>query len=155
MKKALFFLILILPGFAAAQSDNPVSDDLYTDTRGISAVIYLNNDINVMEILNNDESFDLIAVDGNMKVVWRTTLQGQVIGAGTYKNKIAVVAATQHSGLKGNNNTYKGFIIDPITGKTITEKVIYEDDNDYIEVPYALINNNYFKFGVRKTNVYP
>lgn len=153
MKKIfLAGFVCLLPYFASAQNDNPISEDFYTDTRGITNVVHLDDHINIIQVDNNNDNFDLIALDVNMRTVWRTTMDGYGVNIGKYNGKIAVVAAAEHSTTKGNGNTYKGFIIDPANGKTLAQKVIYEDNNDYIEVPKVLIGDNYFKFCVRQTN---
>jgi len=152
MKKILFICTLVLlPLLTFAQNDNPLDDDVYDDFKGITNVIRLDNNINVMQVNTSNNSFDLIAFDQNERAIWRTTIPGYGVNVGKFKNKIAVVAATEHTTMKGNGNTYKGFIIDPATGKTLFEKVIYNDDNDFVEQPVVMIGDNYFKVAVRQT----
>jgi len=145
--------LILLPCLSFAQNDNPLTDDVYTDFKGISRVIRLDNNINVMQVQTDNKSFDLVAYNESEQIIWQTSIPGYALNAGRFKGKLAAVAATEHSTMKGNGNTYKGFIIDPATGKIITEKVIYEDNNDYIEQPHAMIGDNYFKFSMRQTAV--
>lgn len=152
MKKTLLICFALLLSYSTfAQDYNPISDDFYVDTKGITNVININDHIGVLQVNNSNDNFELMALDENMNILWRRTISGYGVNIGKYKNKIAVVAATEHTTFKGNGNTYKGFIIDPTDGKTLAEKVIYEDDNDYIEFPKVLIGENYFKFSIRQT----
>lgn len=154
MKRFLFACIISLfPSFALAQDENPVTDDFYDDMKDLTSVVHFDDHMSVMQVNTSNDSFDLIALNDNMQVLWRTTIAGYGIKVGKFKNKIAAVAAAEHSTMKGNGNTYKGFIIDPATGKTLVEKVIYDDNKDYIEQAKVLIGDNYFKIVVRQTNV--
>lgn len=77
MKKIfLAGFVCLLPYFASAQNDNPISEDFYTDTRGITNVVHLDDHINIIQVDNNNDNFDLIALDENMRTVWRTTMDG-------------------------------------------------------------------------------
>src|ERR1700749_1534267 len=152
MKKSLLIcFILLLPAISFAQDYNPISDDFYVDTKGITNVITINDHIGVVQVNNSNDNFELLALDEKMNILWRTTISGYGVQIGRFKDKIAVVAATEHTTFKGNGNTYKGFIIDPTNGKTLAEKIIYDDNNDYIEFPKVLIGDNYFKFCIRQT----
>jgi len=154
MKKIFIICsFILLPCLAFAQNNSPLTDDVYIDFKGINNVIRLDNNINIMQVQTDNKSFDLVAYNENEKIIWQTSIPGYALNVGEFKGKIAAVAATEHSTMKGNGNTYKGFIIDPTTGKTITEKVIYDDNNDFIEQPNVMIGDNYFKFSMRQTAV--
>lgn len=152
MKKLLLILLSsLLPYFAFSQTDNPLTDNFYTDTKGITSVLRFDGHVNIMQINTSNDNFDILAIDDKEQVLWRSNIAGYALTLGKYKNKIVVFAATEHSKNRGNGNTYKACVIDPANGKTIVEKIIYEDDNQFWEVPKAFISDNYLKFEIRQT----
>jgi hypothetical protein len=154
MKKTLLIcLVSMLPCLAFAQDEAPVLKDFSKNSQDITKTIQINDHLNVVQIDNNNKNFDLVAVNNNMQIIWRTTITGYGISIGKFKDKIAVVAATEHGTFKGNGNTYEAFIIDPVNGNILNQKIIYQDNDNYVEIPKVLIGDNYFKFSIRQTAI--
>ena len=154
MKKILLLcLIFLLPCIAIAQEDAPLTDDYYDDIRSLAGPVKIDDHTSVIQVNTGTESFDLMAINDKQEIVWHTTIDGYGMAMGKFKGKIVAVASTEHSAITGTGNTYKAFMLAPLTGKVLTSKIVYEDSNDYIEVPQILIGDNYFKFAMRETNI--
>ncbi len=154
MKRFLFSAIMALsPCLLFAQSDGPMAEDFYTEIKGVPSVAKINDHLSVMLINTANDSFDIVGVNENMQTVWHLTVDGYGVSVGKFKNKVVAVAATEHSTMKGNGNTYKALVIDPAKGNKLAEKVIYEDANEYVEVPVPVIGDNYFKMAMRESGV--
>jgi hypothetical protein len=156
MKKLLLqFLLLALPCIVYAQTPPPLFKDFDKSVTDITTSFKLNDHVSVFQMNLDNEKFDLIAVDDNMKVVWKSTFKGFSLGAGKFKNKILLVAATDHSYFKGAGNTYQGFIIDPATGKSLLDKIIYTSTSGHMEYPRLLFieDGSFFTLTVRESDV--
>ncbi|GAB2703110.1 hypothetical protein GCM10027037_31040 [Mucilaginibacter koreensis] len=146
---------MALPFLACAQNPNLFSDF----QKGVDEIssFKVNDKINVISTASNHKSFDLIAIDEQMHIVWQTNLKGNSLVAGKFKNEIIAVASTDYSTMKGGiNNTYTGYILDPASGKVVAEKIIYQDNDNYKEEPTFFIdpvNAEYFKLLVRRSAV--
>lgn len=155
MKLKLIALLLVFsPLLVLAQDEPALVKDFYKGIHAIPTSFVLNDHVNIMQVGIDDESFDVTAVDDHMQVLWRTTLSGYVISTSKFKDKILAVTATEYSKVKQNNNTFKGYIIDPANGKVLVEKVIFDGPQDYVSFPYVFTGDNgeIFKFAVRQSS---
>lgn len=156
MKKILLqFLLLALPCLVFAQTPPPLFKDFDKSITDITTSFKLNEHVSVFQMNLDNDKFDLIAVDDNMKMLWKSTFKGFSLGAGKFKNKILIVASTEHSYFKGANNTYQGFIIDPETGKTLLDKIIYTSNSGHMEYPrlFFIEDGSFFTLTVRESEV--
>ena len=106
-------------------------------------------------MINNDnENFDLLAVNDQMQVLWKKSFIGFALAVDKFKNKVVAIASTDHSGIKGSNNTYKGFILDAANGKTLAEKVIFTGSDEYMTYPIIYTGEGaYLKLAVRQSGL--
>jgi hypothetical protein len=147
----LFFLFFLLPFSLLAQDNPTLFKDFYKDIRGAKSFVF-DDHINIMQVNTDNENFDIVAVNEQMQVLWKTSLEGFVLTTAKFKGKIIAVASTDHSKPTGSNNTYKGYLIDPANGKLLVEKVIYNSTDQYMEFPSFFTGGGaFFKFCVRKT----
>ncbi|GAA4335913.1 hypothetical protein GCM10023149_44230 [Mucilaginibacter gynuensis] len=156
MKKLLLYAVLaLLPFLTSAQSEPPVNKDFADDTKGIADSFSWDDHISVMQINLNNEKFDLVAIDDKMNILWKTTLNGYAISCGKFKGKILAIAAEKHGEIRGFNGVYKGFLIDPKTGKSEIEKTIYEGKGEYYETiaNYYTGDGTYFRMVIRQSNM--
>lgn len=141
----------LLPLFALAQ-EPLLAKDIIEKAKAIQT-IKINDNLNAILVEKSDEDFDVIGVDQNMSILWQNSFNGYALKLAGYKGKILAVAATDHAFVKGMNNTYKGFLIDPSSGKTLVEKELFKDTDEFMNYPTILVNNNEFKgIAVRQTS---
>ncbi|WP_316782932.1 hypothetical protein [Pedobacter frigiditerrae] len=157
--KLTYSILLLLSSFSAlAQSQlkvfkkpewNIISS---TDSRYGSTLQLSNN--NVAMIVNAPKvDFAVVTIDGNLNQKWITSFEGFPMAIGKFKDKILVVAATDHSYFKSFTNTFVGYLLDETTGKLVSKKIIYDGSVDFIEEPrfYFAEDGSYFKMSVRLT----
>ena len=153
-KNLLITLILILPFIVSAQDDAVVLKDFYEKARSIPTSFIFNDHVNIMQVNKDNESFEMIAINDQMQVLWKTELKGYAITGAKFKNKILAVASTDYSGVKSNNNTFKGYLLDPSTGKVLVEKVLFEGPVGYMTDPYVFTGDGaFFKLGIRQNGM--
>ncbi|WP_457131184.1 hypothetical protein [Mucilaginibacter sp. UYNi724] len=105
-----------------------------------------------MQVTTGNDSFDLIAVNDKMQVVWRTTLAGYGIKTDKLKGKVIALASSDHSNFKGTNNTFVAYVLDSSNGKVLATKTVYKSSNEYIEYPQMYTGDgSFFKLAVRQT----
>jgi len=152
MKKYLLPCLLLLFPFVILAQDAPaLYKDFYNGIKGAHSFVW-DDHINIMQVNTDNDKFDIVAVNDQMQILWKTSLEGFAFTTQKFRNKIVAVASTDHSTFKGNNNTYKAYMIDPATGKMLVEKVIYNGTDDYMEYPAVFTGEGaYFKFCIRKS----
>jgi hypothetical protein len=154
MKKTLLITLLALFNTIAvlAQNDDPpIMEDFANGIKGSNAFAF-NEHLNIMQISTGDESFDLVAVNDKLQVVWRTSLAGFGIKTDKFKGKIVALASTTHSNIKGTNNTFEAYVVDPDNGKVLVDKIVYKSDDDYVEYRQMYTGDGaFFKLAVRQT----
>lgn len=146
--RKLLFLLLLTPFAAMAQTEPVLIEEFYKKSNGIVKTFKLNDDVSIMQVNADNDSFDIIALNAQMKVLWKTNLVGHGMSSGKFKDKIVAVAATDFSSIKRTtNNNYKGFVLDPATGKVIVEKALYTGSATNVETPsfFFTDNGDYFK----------
>lgn len=79
--------------------------------------------------------FAVTMIKDNAEISWTTLFDGYPLAIGYFKNNIMAISSTEKTFFKGIANTYVARIIDPKTGKLISEKTIYEGSKDYMEDP--------------------
>ena len=152
-KRLLPCLFFWLPFALLAQDAPALYPDFYNGIKAANSIV-LDDHINIMQVNTDNENFDVVAVNNQMQVLWRTSFAGYPFSISKFKGKIVAVAATEHSTLKGNGNTYKAFLIDPANGKLLVEKTIYDGTNDYMEFPAVFSGDGaYFKFAIRTSGL--
>ena len=131
MKKVLLQLVLVLlPFFALAQDDAPVTKDFTGKIKKIVTSFKLNDHVSVIQTNIDDDNFELIAVDDKMAELWRISLKGFAIGAGKFNGQVLAVAGAGFSDSKAIVSPYSAFLVDAQTGKLIQQKSIYSSTYD-------------------------
>lgn len=154
MKKVFLFVLLIIPFVVAAQTDPPLFKDFAKNIKGTTSTLAFDDHLNVMQLNIDNSNFIVVAVNDQMQIVWTTTLAGSPFCIAKFKGEIIAIASTDYSANRGPNNIYKAFLIDPLNGKTIIEKVIYEGTPDYTDFPTVLKENGNFRgISVRQSTV--
>ncbi|MEO6150530.1 MAG: hypothetical protein ABIN95_10350 [Mucilaginibacter sp.] len=152
MKKLLRCLLLLLIPFSSlAQTQPALYKDFSEGIKDVTNSFELNEHVNILQTDLDNDNFEMSAIDENMKVLWRTTIVGYAMSCGNFKGKILAVAATGYSRLKGPNGIYKGYIINPKTGRVEIEKIIYGNTGQYWDDvrTFYTSNGTYFKLAVR------
>lgn len=152
-KNLLFYLLIFLLPFASfAQDKNPpIFEDFAKGVKDCNTFAF-NDHLNVMQLTTDNDKFDLVAVNDKMQTVWKTSLAGYGIGIDKFKDKIVALVATDHSMLKGTNNIYRAYMVEPQTGKIISDKIVYQSGVDYMEMPQMYTGNgDIFKLAVRQS----
>ena len=115
MKKILLQLaILLFPILLFAQKNEPaLFEDFGKKIRSINSVTKISYKVWLYQINADNDTFNMIAMDDQMRVLWNTSLEGYAMSAGKFKDKIIAVATTDRSSITGHNNVYKAFMLDP------------------------------------------
>jgi len=143
-------IALLFPILVSAQEDNVVKDFVEGATELNS--LQINDHLNVLEVTNDDGTFDLMGVNDQMQVVWKTSLQGHPIKVAKFKNNIVIVASTDYSKMKFTNNTFNAFLVEPLKGKLIVQKQIYNGTDDFMEFPEVSTGDgDFLKFTIRQS----
>ena len=151
-RKLIVILLLLSPFLSFAQEEGAVVKDFCKGVRGINTSFSLNDHVNIVQILSDNENFDIAAVNDQMQTLWKTSLKGYVVSTSKFKDKILAVAATEYSSTKLSNNTFKGYIIDPSNGKVLLEKIIFDGNQNYLSFPYVFTGDgSFFKFCLRQS----
>lgn len=163
MRKTKFALTLFIITFQlAATAQNQIailkkpewnSISTYDSKYGTS--LELTNNTSAMIVTVPKEDFAIVAVDEKLAQKWLTPLTGFPMAMGKLKNNIIVIASTERSYFKSNNNTFKAFTLDESTGKVLSEKIIYDGNKEFVEVPafYFDKDGSYFKMSSRLTEM--
>lgn len=153
-RQVLVTLLLLSPFFSFAQEDGAVVKDFYKSTRSIPSSFVFSDQMNIMTVNGDFENFDVVAVDDQMQQLWKTSLKGYIHVVKKLNDKILAIASTDFSSAKRYNNTFKGFLIDPSTGKVLLEKVLYDSQQDYLTSPYIFTGEGKFlKIAIRTTGI--
>lgn len=155
MKRQLLVILLLLSPFLSfSQQENPVVKDFYKSTQMIPSTFVFNEQINVMVANDDNEHFYVIAVNDQMQQVWKTSLKGYIHAVEKINDKILAIVSTDFSSARRYNNTFKGFLIDPLTGKVQLEKVLYDGQQNYLTSPYIFTGDgNFLKLAIRTTGI--
>ncbi|RFZ90836.1 hypothetical protein D0C36_17955 [Mucilaginibacter conchicola] len=128
-------------------------EEFLKGVKGINS-FSLNDHVSIIQINNDNENFQLMAVDDKMRVLWSNTYPGYALSVDRFKGKVVALVSTDHSFFKGANDTYKAYLVDPATGKLIVDKVIYTGPNEYrCFAELSTGNGDYMKLLVRQTGL--
>lgn len=154
-KNLLCYLLLFLPLLTLAQSEAGLLKDYAKDVHNMTTPLKFSDKLNIITINGDNNQVQLSAIDNDMNVVWSADLDGYSLSVGKFKGKILVVASTDYGFVKSKNNTYKAYLVDPASGKVLTDKIIYDNDQEYAETPYFFQpeDGSFFKIAVRQTNL--
>jgi hypothetical protein len=78
-----------------------------------------------MQVTLTDTSFELMALDNKMQVLWRDSLNGCGVACGKFKGNILAISDSGTS-RRGNVNPYYAYLVDPASGKIILQKKIFD-----------------------------
>ncbi|MFD2872814.1 hypothetical protein ACFS5N_10070 [Mucilaginibacter ximonensis] len=154
MKKTLIALAMfLLPVLSFAQDDAVVYPDFAQKIKDIQS-FRLNDNINIVAINADYETFDVMAIDENLNTVWHTSINGYAMAIAKFKGKIIAIAATDYSAMKGGqSNTYNATLLDPKTGDKVVEKTIFQGSPDYVIFPQILIDKDeFYGLGTRQSS---
>jgi len=153
MKKLVICLLAVLPFIASAQEEEPpLYKEFFKDIRSIEPSFVMNDHVNIMSVNTDNENFNITAVNDQMQIVWQSALPGYVLAVRKFNGKVLAVAASEFSKVKQTNNTFKAYILDPATGKTLAEKVIFDGVQDHMAFPFVFTGDgDTFKLAVRES----
>ncbi|SDD74432.1 hypothetical protein [Pedobacter soli] len=99
--------------------------------------------------------FAVVTVDDKLNQKWLTELSGFPMAIGKFKDKIMVIAATDHSYFKSFTNQFNAYLLEEKTGKIFSQKLIYDGSKDFVEAPEFFFSNDgsYFKMASRLTGL--
>jgi hypothetical protein len=127
MKKLFLpYLLFFIPIFTLAQGESPLFKDVYKKVIGIASSFKFNDQLGIMQVKLNDTSFELIALDNHLEILWRASFKGYGVACGRFKNNILAISDSGYSLKKGYINPYYAFLVDPASGKVILQKKIFE-----------------------------
>src|SRR3569623_2041368 len=141
MKNLLLHMsFFLLPFFALAQSN--VVTDFREKTMGIADVVKVNEHLYVMMVNQEDQNFELVAVDDKMNDVWHSTFKGSGIAVGKFKGSILAITCADQSRLRGFKGPYSAYLVDEHSGKLKSQNVVYQSDAGSAEIPKAFFNED-------------
>ncbi len=156
MKKYFtLFVILFMTICCYAQNEAPVLKDFAKNVKGIRQILNYGDNVRIVQINNENDEFEIVAINESMQVLWRTPLKGYGIVIANFKGKILAVAATEYGTFLTSNNAYKGFLLDGKTGKVVLEKIMYDGPKDKVVIPFVCASKDgvFFKLALRKTDI--
>jgi len=139
-----FITLLLLLGsvFAFAQGDSTVYKNLAEKTLGVSSSFKIDDNKAVLQVMLTDSTFELIALDNKMQVLWRNQFRGYGVACGKFKGSILAVADSVYYLKHGADHTYRAFLIDPQSGKTILQKEIFRQQAKHEERTASSFRND-------------
>ena len=98
MKKYLLpCLFLLFPLALAAQEEAmSIYKDFYNKVKSVVSFVW-DDHTNIVTLDIDNENFDVVAVNDQMQMAWRSSLAGFVLKTARFKDKIIAIAATEHS----------------------------------------------------------
>lgn len=155
MKKIILISLslVLLHVVLRAQNNPPIIKDFAKSVEDCNTFAF-NDHLNIIQVVNDNDKFDLVAVNDQLQVLWKITLDGYGIKTDKFKNKIIALAASDHILLKGSTNAFTAYIIDPENGKVLTSKLVYQSTSKYVEYPKVYTGDGaFFKLAVRQSGV--
>lgn len=156
MKKfTLPYLLLLLPVLTLAQAKPAILKDAWKKVHGIASSFEFNDHQGIIQVTLTDTSFELMAMDNKLSVLWRDTLKGTGVTCGKFRGKILAVSDSAFSNRKGNINPYYAFLIDPASGKIILQNQIYAQKakDDEQATAFFSADGNDFTLAVQQADV--
>jgi hypothetical protein len=126
LKKIILFLAFLFPVFAFSQSTDFTDKDIARKALGIVNSFKLDDHVGVFQINLSDTTFELVAIDDKLQLLWRSSYKGYGVGCGKFNNHILAISSSDHSDSKEFINPYTVYLIDERSGKSINEKEIFK-----------------------------
>jgi len=123
------FVILLLPILVFAQDDNVLKD--FAKRADDVQSVQVNERLNVVQITYDNNSFDLVGVNDQMQVLWRSQFKGYPFKTLKFKGNVITIASTDYNLSNGPNNTYNAFLIDITTGKVMVQNQIFSNTDKF------------------------
>jgi hypothetical protein len=148
------FLIFIIPIFSIAQNEKQNFIEVEKRIADVASSCKLNEETGVFQINLKDDNFELLAVDNKAQPLWKTQFKGNGITCGKFKGYILAIADSCKSTKKGPLNPYYAYLVDPLTGKTVLEREIFNQKGENNELVNSFFSNNGndFNLVVRRSN---
>ena len=142
-------IALLFPILVSAQEDNVVKDFAEKATNITS--LKINDHLNVLQVTHEGDTFDLIGINDQMQIVWKTSLKGYPIKTAIFKGNVVTVASTEYDLTRSTNNTFNAFLTDPLSGNLLIQKQIYTSPDTYQEYQdVSTGDGNFFKVIIRQ-----
>lgn len=147
--KLLALIVPLMLLFANAQSQPDYKKNFIKRINGISGVLKIDSDVNLLSIQTGEHTYRLCALNYEMETLWKLTIKEEIIASGMFNGNILIVTNPE----KPNNglDRYLGYLINQHTGKVLIHKEIYSTITYNEKVGYPLIATNgaFFKLMVR------
>src|SRR4051794_24722895 len=97
MKKLLLCLTFLFPVLAFSQDVDFFNKDVAKKTLGIVSSFKLDDRIGVFQINLTDTTFELVAVNDNLQILWRSSYKGYAVTCGKFNNHILAISSLGYS----------------------------------------------------------
>lgn len=112
--------------------------DRFKHERGFSkGILYTEANEAISSVKFTDKEFGLVKVNSTGKVVWELRLMYSVVGLGFLNKQVIVFYCDDDA----KNNQLHAAIVDPVTGKKLLDKIVY-DHRGETTVEYKVQNKN-------------
>lgn len=154
LRHLIALIIVFAPIFVHAQDSTSIIKDLDKKTLGIASSFKFNDHLGIYQVNLNDTTFELIALDDKMQILWRNQFKGYGVGCGKFKGNILAIADSGYSSKHWFINPYYAYSIDPRSGKTILQKEIFRQHPEHEEIatPVFTTDGSDFSLIVRQTD---
>jgi hypothetical protein len=154
LRHFIALLIIFAPAFALSQDEPDIIKDLEKKTWGIAASFKLNDHLGIFQVNLNDTTFELVALDNKMQILWRNQFKGNGVACGKFKGNILAIADSGYSRKSGIVDPYYAYLIDPLSGKTVLQKEIFRQEAKHkvIANPIFADDGSDFSLIMRQTN---
>jgi len=155
MKKLILqYALFLLPALSFAQDKNPpIVEDFVESVITVkkSVSFAFDDHLNVLALETANDKFDVLGIDDKMQQAWKTPIEAENLWIKKFKNQVLVLASSpsKTSKITGDIN-YTAYMIDPATGKIITNKIVYHATNELVQQPKLFTGEgDFFKLAVR------
>ncbi len=135
-------LLLFESVFAFAQGDSTIYKNIAEKTLGVTSSFKIDDNKAVLQVMLTDSAFELIALDNKMQILWRNQFKGYGVACGKFKDAVLAIVDSVYHLKHGVNHTYRAFLIDPQSGKTILQKEIFRQQAKHEERTASSFRND-------------
>jgi len=135
-------LLLATPVAALAQGDSIVYKNIAEKTLGVTSSFKIDDNKAVLQVALSDSTFELIALDTKMQVLWRSQFTGRGVACRKFKGSVLAVSDSAFEIKKESDHTFRAFLVDPQTGKTILQKEIFRQHVKHKQTVSSLWRND-------------